>query len=75
MIHEHESVALTHDISEFGLKEGDVGAVVHCYPDSKAFEVEFMKTGGDTIAVLTLDGGDVRPLQHEEILHVRKVAI
>ena len=73
MIREHESVALTHDISEYGHKEGDVGVVVHCYPDSRAFEVEFMKTGGDTIAVLTLERDEVRPLAEEEILHVRKV--
>ena len=75
MIREHDTVALTHDIVEYGLKDGDVGVVVHCYADSTAFEVEFMKTGGDTIAVLTLEDSEIRPLAEEEILHVRKVVV
>ena len=40
MISELETVALTHDIPEHGLKEGDLGAVVHCYGDRDAFEIE-----------------------------------
>ena len=30
MIHELETVALNHDIIDYGLKKGDLGAVVHC---------------------------------------------
>jgi hypothetical protein len=42
MVKELDTVALTHDISEYGLERGDVGAVVHCYKDGFAFEVEFV---------------------------------
>lgn len=51
-----------------------MGAVVHCYADGKAFEVEFVTGDGKTIAVLTLTEADIRPMRHEEILHVRAFA-
>jgi hypothetical protein len=60
MIKELDTIVLTHDIGEYGLKKGDIGAVVHCYADSKAFEVEFVTAEGRTIAVLTLTLDDIR---------------
>jgi len=48
MIREHDRVVLTAPVPEERLEIGDMGTVVHVYPDSKAFEVEFT----------TLDGGD-----------------
>jgi hypothetical protein len=74
MIRELDTVVLTHDIEEHGLKEGDVGAVVHCYEDSRALEVEFVNGEGRTIAVVTLTPADVRPMANEEILHARRHA-
>ena len=74
MIHELDLVALTRDIPEHGLQSGDVGAVVHCYEDGAALEVEFVTAAGSTIAVLTLGSADVRPMQGEQILHVRELA-
>lgn len=71
MIRELDTVVLAHDLKEYGLTRGDVGAVVHCYPESKAFEVEFVTGEGRTIAVATLSEADIRPMQGEEILHVR----
>lgn len=73
MIKELDSVVLTHDIDEYGLKKGDIGAVVHCYSDGNAFEVEFVTAEGRTIAVLTLDVNDVRLMSNKEILHVREI--
>jgi len=55
-------------------KEGDIGAVVHCYADGNIFEVEFVTAGGRTIAVLTLSLDDIRLISSTEILHVREVA-
>ena len=55
MFNELETVVLTRDIAEHGLKNGDIGAAVHSYQDGTAFEVEFVTGGGGTIAVLTLD--------------------
>jgi hypothetical protein len=74
MIRELDTVALTRDVEEYGLKQGDIGAVVHCFKDGTAFEVEFVTAEGGTIAVLTLEPGDVRPVGGKEVLHVRELA-
>jgi len=73
MIGEFDSVVLTHDIPEYGLKRGDVGAVVHRYDDRRAFEVEFVTAEGKTIAMLTLTEADLRPMEGGEVLHVRQM--
>ncbi len=74
MIREFDTVALTRDLPEHGLTAGDVGAVVHRYPDGKGFEVEFVTAAGQTVAVATLEPQDIRPLVGREILHVRELA-
>ena len=74
MIRELDTVVLTHDIEEYGLKEGDIGAVVYCYSDGNAFEVEFVTAEGRTIAVLTLTLNDIRLMSNKEILHVREIS-
>jgi hypothetical protein len=48
--------------------------VVHVYADAKAYEVEFVTGSGETLAVATLEPGDIRPMDDGEILHIRKVA-
>lgn len=74
MIRERETVVLTHDVPMCGLRKGDVGAVVHCYADRAAFEVEFVTAEGRTVGVLTLTEADIRPMGSGEILHAREFA-
>lgn len=74
MIRERETVVLTHDVADHGLKKGDVGAVVHLYADGVAYEVEFVTAEGKTVAVLTLTAADIRPMGSREILHARELA-
>lgn len=73
MIKELDTVVLTRDIREYGLKKGDIGAIVHCYTDGDAFEVEFVTAEGRTVAVLTLTADDIRLMSNREILHVREI--
>jgi hypothetical protein len=73
MIKELDTVVLKHDIAKYGLAEGDIGVVVHCYPAGDAYEVEFVTAEGRTVAVLTLTLTDVRLMNSKEILHVREV--
>ncbi len=73
MIKELSTVVLTHDLEEYGLKQGDIGAIVHTYSAGNAYEVEFVTGSGETIAVATLHDQDVRLIGGEEILHVRTV--
>jgi Domain of unknown function (DUF4926)/Protein of unknown function (DUF2281) len=61
MIKELDVVTLTRDVSEPHLPKGSQGAVVHCYSDGLAFEVEFVRETGEAIAVLTLERADIQP--------------
>lgn len=70
---ELDTIVLTHDIEEYNLKEGDMGAIVHVYSDGKAFEVEFVTANGKTIALLTLKPSDIRKTEKNEILHAREI--
>ena len=74
MFEELDTVVLNHNIEEYALKKGDIGAIVHLYGDKKAMEVEFVATSGKTISVLTLTHKDIRPTAKNEILHVRGFA-
>lgn len=74
MIDELDRVALTRDVPDRGLAEGDVGTVVHRYEGGERYEVEFVTGGGRTVAVLTLEASGLRPLEDHDILHVRKRA-
>ena len=71
---ELDTVALTRDIPANGLKAGDVGAVVHVHPDGQTYEIEFVSLDGETLALLTLTAGDIRPVAKREIAHARAVA-
>jgi len=72
MIKELDTIVLTHDLEEHHLKQDDVGAVLHCYPNN-GFEVEFVTGEGTTAAVPTLTNADIRPIGQGEILHAREI--
>jgi hypothetical protein len=74
MITEHDRVVLTAPVPEERLEVGDVGTVVHIYPDGKAFEVEFTTLDGHTAAVATVEVSHVRPVTAGEITHARQLA-
>jgi hypothetical protein len=73
MISELETVALTRDMPEHGLVSGDIGTVVHVYSSGNGVEVEFVRGDGITVAVLTLQNTDIRPLT-ADMLHARRLA-
>jgi len=72
-MNEHDTVVLARSLPRHGLEAGDVGAIVHVYDAGKAFEVEFVAGSGSTLAVVTLDANDIRPVAIGEILHVRNI--
>ncbi len=67
-------VVLTRDLPDHGLAAGDVGTVVDVYADGAGYEVEFTSLRGETIAVVTLTGAQVRLAAGGEIAHARKRA-
>ena len=74
MIREHDLVALTADKPEHGLRAGDVGTVVLVYPGGEGYAVEFVDHRGETVALLDLRPGEVRPVTGSAIYHVRERA-
>jgi hypothetical protein len=73
VIKELDTVVLTRDLPEAGLRRGDVGAVVLVHGAGEAFEVEFVSLDGETIALQTLQPDDIRPGERE-LLHARHIA-
>ncbi len=74
MIKELDTVILTEDLSEHGLKRGDIGTVVLLH-DHRGYEVEFMTLDGETIAVVSLTPQQVRAVGRREIAQARPVNI
>ncbi len=74
MIKELDTVVLTADLPELGLRVGDIGAVVMVHEGGAGYEVEFIALDGETLAVTTLDADRVRPISRREIAHARRVA-
>jgi hypothetical protein len=67
-----ECVVLSRDLSDLGLRAGDLGAVVDLH-DPDGLEVEFVTAGGRTQAVVTLRTSDVRKVGPRDMVAVRPV--
>ena len=74
MIKELDPVVLTEPLPEDGLEAGDVGCVVMIHGDGAGYEVEFVTLAGETVSVVTVPAGAIRPVSAKEIAHARKVA-
>ena len=72
-IKELDAVALTVDLPAQRLARGDVGNAVLVHGDGAAFEVEFVGYDGHTVALLTLESNQVRPLRTNDIPHAREL--
>lgn len=73
-IKEHDRVVLTTAVDGDKLAAGDVGVVVHVYRDATAFEVEFVSLNGESVAIVTLERSQIRPVERHELTHARRVA-
>lgn len=75
MLKEHDSVVLTSDIPEHGLKIGDLGVIVFCHGKNEAFEVEFMTLAGKTVAVVTLLHTQIRAVGIRDLPQARELSV
>jgi hypothetical protein len=67
-----DTVVLKRDVSEAGLRAGDLGAIVEIL-DSDHFEVEFVAASGRTQALVTLSSGDIRHVNDSDLIAVRSL--
>jgi hypothetical protein len=63
------SVALLRDLSEHGLRRGQVGTVVELYSPTDA-EIEFVDSNGRTYGLLTLPAEDLIRLHHPPLSQI-----
>ncbi len=75
MIQELDSVILTADLPEYGLRQGDIGTVVLAHRHGAGYEIEFVALDGETIGVVTVFASQVRSIGHREIAHARMVTM
>ena len=67
-----ETIVLDRDLPGYGLRKGDLGAVVEVY-GTEAVEVEFVRASGRTQEVATLAVGDIRPVLVDDLVAVRSI--
>jgi hypothetical protein len=67
---ELDVVVLERDLPASGLRKCDLGTLVHVH-EPGMFEVEFVRAGGGTTALLTLSERDVRAADDGDQLAVR----
>jgi Domain of unknown function (DUF4926) len=65
-----DTVVLNRDLPEYGLRKGDLGAVVHVY-ELEGLEVEFVTASGRTEALVSLLASDVRAVGESNLVSVR----
>jgi Domain of unknown function (DUF4926) len=65
-----DTVVLNRDLSQHGLRAGDLGAVVEIY-GADGVEVEFVRASGETKALVTLKADDLRSVADTDVLAVR----
>jgi hypothetical protein len=78
----HRQVVLLRDLPAEGLKQGDLGTVVHVYPShassgdasaAQGYEVEFFTATGKTRVVQTLRADHVRSVGDRDVITVRSL--
>jgi len=65
-----DTVVLARDLPAYGLRAGDLGAVVETYPPD-GLELEFVTASGRTQALVTLRLTDVRRVADNDLVAVR----
>jgi hypothetical protein len=75
MVREHDRVVLMTDLPQQNLVAGDIGTVVLVHRNRAGYEVEFVALNGETVAVVSVASGQVRPIARREIAHARLVAV
>ena len=73
--YELDIVILQKDLPAQHLRAGDLGTVVHVYPQGDLYEVEFLRSDGQTVAVVTLGEQDLHLPRGTEILHARPLSV
>lgn len=75
MLKELDRAALTVDLPQSHLQAGDIGTIIHVHGEGVAYVLEFFTLDGKTLAVVSLEASQVRPIGSREIAHARPLGI
>lgn len=67
-----DTVVVARDLPTYGLRRGDLGAVVGVYPPD-GIEVEFVLASGRTQSLVSLLATDVRAVAEGDLIAVREL--
>lgn len=73
-----QQVALTKDLPEKGLCQGDVATIVEHHPGLKGedgYSLELFNALGETLVVITVVESAIQPLSADQILRVRSLFV
>ena len=74
----YDQVALRRDVSDYGLKQGDIATLLEYVPHPQGGEegciLEVFNAVGDSIAVITVPVSAIEALHADEILSIRLLA-
>ncbi len=74
----YDRVALGQDVTEHGLKKGDIAVLVDRVPHPSGGEpgvvLEVFNAIGESISVIAVKESDIEPLRVDEVLTVRSLA-
>jgi hypothetical protein len=73
IIPEFERTVLVESFPDAGYEAGDIGIVVYIHAGGAGYELEMMTADGHTRGVLTVEAHQVRPVNRQDMLHVRVV--
>ena len=65
---------MTANVPDEGLEAGNIDTVMHVHKGGEGYEVEFMTLTGETVAIVMLLAGQVRPLNRRNLAHTRELA-
>ena len=72
-----QQVALSQDIPEKKLREGDIATIVESHPERKGepgYTIEVFNAIGETIVVTTVPESFLQKLTADDIFHIRPLA-
>jgi hypothetical protein len=73
----YTKIALKKDVPSYRLRAGDVAVIVEIHPGTESLEtgysLEVFDALGGTLAVVTVRESEIEPLEHNEVLHVRRL--
>jgi len=73
-IREFEKVVFTVDLPEYHVAAGDVGTVVEIIREGVAYEVEVFFLDGQTLDVVGVEAGQIRPVTDLDVMHARPLS-